>query len=110
MSRLVVYVFLLIGLTLLAFATVGAGIIYPVLWVRLSVLWFLFVGSVLLITVSAAIAIVHRAYHFARGRRDKSEGIPCMQCGRLAFPIEGTTTRYRCWNCGGRFDGPEHFP
>jgi hypothetical protein len=75
----------------------------------LRVLWGILVVSVLLVCGSAAFAIFHRLYHFARGRRDRSGGIPCTSCARLAFPVEGTTTRYRCSICGCRFDGPEHF-
>jgi hypothetical protein len=48
-------------------------------------------------------------YPYLRGRRNRDQGIPCVQCSRVAFPLEGSRTRYRCWNCGGRFDGPEHF-
>jgi hypothetical protein len=69
-------------------------------WVRIVLL---------LIVVSATIAIVHRGFHYLRGRRNQDTGIPCVQCQRVAFPVEGTTTRYRCWNCGCRFTGPEHF-
>ena len=46
---------------------------------------------------------------YLRGRRGRDRGIPCVQCHRTAFPIEGTATHYRCWNCGSRFEGPEHF-
>jgi hypothetical protein len=62
-----------------------------------------------LVLLSALAAIVHRAFHFLRGRRDRDAGIPCVQCKRVAFPVEGTTVRYRCWFCGCRFAGPEHF-
>ena len=47
-------------------------------------------------------------YPYLRGRRDRAQGIPCVKCGKVAFPLEGSLTRYRCWNCGCRFDGPEH--
>jgi hypothetical protein len=53
--------------------------------------------------------LLHQAYHYLRGRRSREAGISCVQCRRTAFPLEGTTLRYRCWSCGCRFDGPEHF-
>ena len=59
--------------------------------------------------VAVAAALLYRGYHYLRGRRDRDAGIPCVVCKRVAFPVEGTTVRYRCWNCGCRFDGPEHF-
>jgi hypothetical protein len=43
------------------------------------------------------------------GRRNRERGVPCLQCHKTAFPVEGTTNHYRCWNCGCRFEGPEHF-
>jgi hypothetical protein len=66
-------------------------------------------GAMLLLAAAAGLATVHRLYHLARGRRNRERGIPCLHCQRVAFPVEGTTARYRCWNCGSRFDGPEHF-
>jgi hypothetical protein len=39
-----------------------------------------------------------------KGRRER--GIPCVQCTKLAFPIEGTN-RYRCRSCGCRFEDSE---
>jgi hypothetical protein len=56
--------------------------------------------------VAAAIAL--RGFHLVRGRRDRDAGFPCVHCRRVAFPVEGSTTRYRCWNCGSRFEGLEH--
>jgi hypothetical protein len=57
----------------------------------------------------AVITFVHWVYHYLRGRRNRDQGIACLQCKATAFPVEGTTQRYRCWSCGSRFDGPEHF-
>src|SRR5262249_18888096 len=51
-------------------------------------------------------ARIRRLYRYLRKSWSKEKRIPCVQCNRLAFPIEGTT-RYRCWNCGCRFDDPE---
>jgi hypothetical protein len=53
-------------------------------------------------------AVAYIVYCFLRGRRNRDQGILCIECERLAFPLEGSTTRYRCWNCHLRFDGPEH--
>jgi hypothetical protein len=64
---------------------------------------------VLMVVVSAIVGGAHRTYHYLRGRRNRDRGIPCIQCKRTAFPVEGTTKRYRCWLCGCRFEGPEHF-
>jgi hypothetical protein len=49
------------------------------------------------------------AYPYLRGRRNRDQGIPCVEWGKAAFPLEGSPARYRCWNCGCRFDGPEHY-
>jgi hypothetical protein len=46
---------------------------------------------------------------YLRGRRNRERGVPCLECHKAAFPVEGTTNHYRCWNCGCRFEGPEHF-
>jgi hypothetical protein len=63
----------------------------------------------LLVLASFTIAVLHRAFHYLRGRRNRDRGIPCIECKRTAFPVEGTIKRYRCWGCGCRFEGPEHF-
>jgi hypothetical protein len=76
---------------------------------RLLLLKWWFRAVVLLVLTSAIVAIVHRTYHYLRGRRNRDRGIPCIQCQRMAFPVEGTTKQYRCWICGCRFEGPEHF-
>jgi hypothetical protein len=47
-------------------------------------------------------------YPYLRGVRNRDQGIPCVTCGKVAFPLEGSRTRYRCWSCGCRFDGPAH--
>src|SRR5262249_55872377 len=44
-------------------------------------------------------ARIRRFYRSLRKWWSNENRIPCVQCNRLAFPIEGTT-RYRCWNCG----------
>jgi hypothetical protein len=49
-----------------------------------------------------------QGYRRLRGGRNCDSGVPCLRCRRTAFPVEGTLTRYRCWNCGSRFDGAEH--
>jgi hypothetical protein len=110
MARLLFCAFILIVATLAAIAIFSAGFVLPVMWGRLFLLWALVAGCVLLITIGAAIGTVQTAYHFVRGRRDMSKGISCIKCGRLAFPVEGTTERYRCLLCGHRFDGPRHLP
>jgi hypothetical protein len=51
-------------------------------------------------------ARIRRFYCSLRKRWRNEKRIPCVQCNRLAFPIEGTS-RYRCWNCGCRFEDPE---
>jgi hypothetical protein len=66
-------------------------------------------GIALVVLVSAIVASVDRTYHYFRGRRNHDRGIPCIQCQRTAFPLEGSVTRYRCGICGCRFEGPEHF-
>jgi hypothetical protein len=53
--------------------------------------------------------LIHHGYHWLRGRRDRDTGVPCVQCNRKAFPVEGTTKQYRCWICHCRFEGAEHF-
>ena len=63
----------------------------------------------LLLVVCITAALLYKAFLYLRGRRNRDQGIPCIQCERRAFPIAGTAKRYRCWNCGCRFDGPEHF-
>jgi hypothetical protein len=70
-------------------------------------------GIVFLVLSLAALAclgpfVLPPAYHFLKGRRNRDAGIPCVQCQRTAFPVGKETTHYRCWNCGCRFDGPEH--
>jgi hypothetical protein len=67
------------------------------------------VSFVFVVAASASIAVVQRVYDLAQGRRDRSGGIDCKRCGRRAFPVEGTTTRYRCCMCACRFDGPGHW-
>lgn len=37
----------------------------------------------------------------------KDNSLNCRKCGRLAEPIEGTTSRYRC-SCGSQFAGAPH--
>jgi hypothetical protein len=70
-------------------------------------LWL--IGTVVIVTLSFAIGIAYRTYHYLRGRRNKEGGILCIQCKHTAFPVGRNTNRYRCWNCGCRFEGPEHF-
>jgi len=72
------------------------------LWrLKLTVLVVIFVLSVVT-------GIVLAFVNFLRGYRNREAGIPCVRCQKRGFPIEGATTRYRCWNCGNRFDGPGH--
>jgi hypothetical protein len=63
----------------------------------------------LLLLLTVGVALLYRTYHHLRGRRDRDRGLPCQQRGKTAFPMEGTTMRYRCWNCGCRFAGAEHW-
>jgi hypothetical protein len=76
---------------------------------RFVLLLALLAGAVLVVVLFVIVAIVWHAYYLARGRRTREQGMPCVHCGRLAFPVEGTTVRYRCGICHSRFDGPEHF-
>jgi hypothetical protein len=76
---------------------------------RLFLLKWWFRGVVLVVLASAIAASIHRTYHYLRGRRNRDCGIPCIECKRTAFPVEGIPTRYRCWICGCRFEGAEHF-
>jgi hypothetical protein len=62
-----------------------------------------------IIAVSAIWAITQQVIHFICGRRNRDEGIPCPKCLRAAFPVDGTVTSYRCWNCRSWFEGPQHF-
>jgi hypothetical protein len=48
---------------------------------------------------------IRRFFRSLRSWRTREQGIPCTQCNRLAFPIEGTS-RYRCSSCGCRFEDP----
>ena len=72
-------------------------------------IWFLFRLGFLAFCVYAMVVVVHRAFHYLRGRRTRDSGIPCVDCHGMAFPVDGSISRYRCWGCGCRFDGPEHF-
>jgi hypothetical protein len=89
-----------------ALASAGIG-----LWLlgRPALLVAVMTGPAAGVLLCAVAAIVLRVYHLARGRRSRARGIPCAHCQGVAFPVEGTTTRYRCWSCHSRFDGPEHF-
>jgi hypothetical protein len=109
MGRIVLYAVALVGLTLSLVLMAGLGVVYPMLALRAYLLWCAVFGTVLAITLSATVALIHRIYHLARGRRDREAGIRCIHCQRTAFPIEGTTTSYRCGICRSRFSGPEHF-
>jgi hypothetical protein len=75
----------------------------------LIIIWAAMIGVGIVTLGSAIVAIVQRSYAVARGGRNRESGISCESCGRTAFPIAGTGTRYRCWNCGNRFDGQRHF-
>jgi hypothetical protein len=110
MTRLLFCAFALFVATATAIALFSIGYVFPVMWGRLFLVWALVTGCVLLITIGAAVGTFQTAYHFACGRRDMSKGISCIKCGRLAFPVEGTTERYRCPLCAHRFDGPLHLP
>jgi DNA-directed RNA polymerase subunit RPC12/RpoP len=62
------------------------------------------------VLVYFGLGVMPQAYaYLARGRRNRERGIPCSECHKTAFPVEGTTTHYRCSNCGSQFEGPEHF-
>jgi hypothetical protein len=109
MGRIILNVVALVGLTLFLILQAGLGVIYPKFAVQAYLLWFAGIGTALAITLSAIVAVIHRIYHLARGRRDREAGIRCVHCQRTAFPIDGTTTAYRCGICRSRFNGPEHF-
>jgi hypothetical protein len=47
-----------------------------------------------LVLASFTIAVLHRAFHYLRGSRDRDQGIPCVHCKRTAFPVEGSVRRY----------------
>jgi hypothetical protein len=40
--------------------------------------------------------------------RTKDLSLSCPNCGKLAPPIEDTTDRYRCEECGHQFAGAPH--
>jgi hypothetical protein len=76
---------------------------------RVWVYGFLLALTAVVVLVFSAGCGVYRLYHLTRGRRNRDAGLPCPHCVRRAFPVEGTTARYRCSNCARRFDGPQHF-
>jgi hypothetical protein len=81
---------------------------------ELLLLWKLAVRAVLFIVLivilaSATVTGLQRTYHYLRGRRNRDRGFTYIRCKSTAFPVEETTKRYRCWGCGYRFEGPEHF-
>ena len=94
---------------LLAVVPCTGLILFPLLWPKFIFLSVFFGVAGLAVAGVAAGAVVHRAYHLARGRRDRDDGVTCLACGRRAFPVDGTTRSYRCGICGTRFEGPEHF-
>jgi hypothetical protein len=93
-----------------AFVAVVAayGFVFPIRSARLLIVWLAVLGLSVAVAGSATYATVRRMYLIVRGAKNREAGIPCVHCGRTAFPIEGTGVRYRCWNCGNRFDGPRH--
>ena len=106
-------IWIVLGVIILVAAVAGGIAISSLLWslliLALIALLGLAIAFCLTLTLTVAGATIHRLYHYARGRRDRGAGIPCAQCGRRAFPIGGTTTRYHCVTCDARFAGPEHF-
>jgi hypothetical protein len=72
-------------------------------------LWVIAAAFVAGLGGSIVAGLLLRGYHLLRGRRDRDTGLPCVYCRRTAFPVEGSTRRYRCWGCGSRFEGAEHF-
>jgi hypothetical protein len=77
--------------------------------IRLTLLGFLIRAVILVVLLWVIAAIIYRAFQYLRGRRNRERGIPCIQCKRKAFPVEGTTNHYRCGICGCRFEGSKHF-
>jgi hypothetical protein len=76
---------------------------------RLFLLKWYIRGVLLVLLATVTVAVIHRGYHYLRGRRNHDQGVPCIQCQRKAFPIGEMTNRYRCRICGCRFEGPAHF-
>ena len=93
------------GLVLMALMTV----ICAVAGMAKETGWGIFIAGFACVLTVLGVGPLLGAIHYLRGRWNRDAGISCSQCQRTAFPIAGTTTRYRCWNCGCRFDGPEHF-
>ena len=62
-----------------------------------------------MISLAALGGFSRLSFLYLNGRRNRDAGLACVACNRTAFPIEGTITRYRCWNCSTRFEGPGHF-
>jgi hypothetical protein len=75
---------------------------------RLFGIRFLVVALVCTVLVVLVLVFLSKLYRWVRRRADRQAGIPCARCHRRAFPIEGTVVRYRCWQCGYRFKGPQH--
>jgi hypothetical protein len=109
MGRMMGYPLFVVVLTVVVTLLAIVGVYFPLLTARLFVVWIAMVLTTLVIAVAVIVGGILRLYHLARGRRDRSAGIPCIACKRTAFPVEGTTTRYHCVMCGNRFEGPEHF-
>jgi hypothetical protein len=109
LARVAIGLLFLAGVILVLLVLLVAEINFMKYRGRPSLVLSWLIASVLAVGVSAAAAIVYRVYHSARGRRDRPDGIPCVACGRRAFPVEGTIQNYRCGICRCRFAGPEHF-
>jgi hypothetical protein len=77
----------------------------------LRVLILGFNTAFLLVVVLATLTVIalYQGFRYLCGRRYRDQGIACEQCHATAFPIDGTHRFYRCWDCGSRFQGLEHF-
>ena len=100
LARWVVCFLTLAGLVLGVVLLLRTGIVFRMRSPRLVLLPCLFL---LAGVISAGAAFAYRIYALTRGRRDRSDGISCVACDRRAFPVEGTTNRYRCGICKCRF-------
>jgi hypothetical protein len=109
MARIVCFVVVFGTFSCLLLVLGGGTVLAPRLAMRIIPIWFVMLVLILSVFVSVIGASLYHLCQLVRGRRNRDAGIPCIHCHRLAFPMEGSATRYRCWMCGSRFDGPEHF-
>jgi len=108
LTQLVVFALFLVGLVLFLVVGMVVAMHNPVHSCRLVLLSYFFLFHVAGAVILGGAAFVFQIYALARGRRDRSDGISCAACGRRAFPVEGTTSIYKCAICQSCFEGPGH--